>query len=95
MRTRSDTVVDAEIHLAGLPTEDLERDRGSREGIGIDSDEQERVFEVFQRLHGLEGTEIGLAICRRIVERRGGRTRVDSEFDEGATFAFTLPATES
>jgi len=64
-------------------------------GIGIDSDEQERVFEVFQRLHSREthsGTGIGLALCERIIERHGGEIWVDSEPGEGATFSFTLPA---
>ncbi|MDS0474048.1 PAS domain S-box protein [Natrinema sp. 1APR25-10V2] len=65
------------------------------EGIGIDSDAHERVFEVFQRLHSHEehdGTGIGLALCKRIVERHGGEIWVDSEHGEGATFRFTLPA---
>ncbi|TYL40422.1 PAS domain-containing sensor histidine kinase [Natronococcus pandeyae] len=68
------------------------------EGIGIDPDDQDRVFEVFQRLHSQDegsGTGIGLALTRRIVERHGGEIRVDSEPGEGATFSFTLPeATE-
>ncbi|WP_290811482.1 PAS domain S-box protein [Halovivax sp.] len=65
------------------------------EGIGIDRDEQDRVFEVFGRLHSRAergGPGIGLAICQRIVERHGGEIRVDSEPGEGSTFAFTLPA---
>ncbi|AEH36695.1 ATP-binding protein [Halopiger xanaduensis] len=65
------------------------------EGVGIDPDDQDRIFEVFQRLHGREehpGTGIGLSLCRRIVERHGGDIRVDSEPGEGTTFSFTLPA---
>jgi len=68
------------------------------EGIGIDAENADRVFEVFQRLHSHEehpGTGIGLALARRIVERHGGDIRVDSEPGEGTTFSFTLPATAS
>jgi PAS domain S-box-containing protein len=67
----------------------------SDEGIGIDPAEQDRIFEVFQRLHGREdhpGTGIGLSLCRRIVERHDGTIRVDSEPGEGTTFSVTLPA---
>nr|WP_276255747.1 ATP-binding protein [Halovivax sp. TS33] len=65
------------------------------EGIGIDPDDQDRIFEVFQRLHThdeYDGTGIGLAVCERIVERHGGEIRVESEPGEGATFTVTLPA---
>jgi PAS domain S-box-containing protein len=65
------------------------------EGIGIDPDDQERVFEVFQRLHSREeheGTGIGLALCKRIVERHGGEIWVDSEPGDGAAFSLTLPS---
>jgi PAS domain S-box-containing protein len=67
----------------------------SDEGIGIDPDDADRVFEVFQSLHPTdehEGTGIGLALCERIVERHGGDIRVESEPAEGSTFSFTLPA---
>ncbi|WP_440771503.1 PAS domain S-box protein [Natronorubrum sp. DTA28] len=68
------------------------------EGIGIDPEDQERVFEIFQRLHSRgehTGTGIGLALCQRIVERHGGEIWLDSERGEGTTFSFTLPAAES
>jgi light-regulated signal transduction histidine kinase (bacteriophytochrome) len=62
-------------------------------GIGLDQQFADRIFLVFQRLHGREeypGTGIGLAICRRIVEHHGGRIWVESETGKGATFHFTL-----
>ncbi|WP_276253127.1 sensor histidine kinase [Halomontanus rarus] len=64
------------------------------EGIGIEPDEQDRIFEVFQRLHSQndhEGSGIGLALCERIVERHGGEIWVESELGAGSTFTFTLP----
>ncbi len=63
-------------------------------GIGIDQEYAERIFLIFQRLHSreaYEGSGIGLALCRKIVEYHGGRIWLDADYTSGACFRFTLP----
>ncbi len=67
-------------------------------GIGFDEKYLDRIFTIFQRLHGrleYEGTGIGLAICRKIVERHGGSITAESKLGEGATFIIALPVKQA
>lgn len=64
-------------------------------GIGVSEEFSEKIFVIFQRLHAREayaGTGIGLALCKKIVEYHGGTIALDSSYDGGARFCFTLPA---
>jgi PAS domain S-box-containing protein len=83
------------IHVSVRPAGEVWIIAVKDNGIGIDPRFSERIFVLFQRLHDRSeypGTGIGLAICKRIVERHQGKIWVDSEPGRGATFYFTLPA---
>jgi PAS domain S-box-containing protein len=84
-----------EIHISAENQGEYWRFSVKDNGMGISPQYKDRIFVVFQRLHSdrekFPGTGIGLAICKKIVERHGGRLWVESQLGEGATFHFTFP----
>ena len=81
------------VHVTATQSGDWWQLSVADEGVGIDPDDKDRIFDVFQRLHTHEehaGTGIGLALCERIVERPGGEIWVESAQGDGTTFSFTL-----
>lgn len=85
------------IHVSAKQSEDQWIFSVQDNGIGIDPEYFDRVFVMFQRLHGKDeypGTGIGLAVCKRIVDRHGGKIWIQSQIGKGSTFFFSLPVAE-
>ena len=82
------------IRVSASRKEDCWQHTVEDNGIGVEKEHFDRIFQTFQRLHGQEypGTGIGLAVCKKIVDRHGGQIWLDSVVGQGTTFRFTLMA---
>ncbi len=83
-----------EVHISARERDGDWRFAVKDNGIGIDMQYADTIFGMFQRLHtskGYEGSGVGLALCKVIILRNGGRIWVESELGKGSTFFFTLP----
>jgi PAS domain S-box-containing protein len=83
-----------QVHISVIELEGFWQVSVKDNGIGIEPRYQKQIFDVFKRLHSRSeyaGAGIGLSICRKVVERHGGKIWVESEFGKGAVFHFTLP----
>lgn len=88
----------ARVHVSTYRDGDQQVFSVADNGIGIDPEYFDRIFVIFKRLHGpgeFGGTGMGLAICKKIIERHGGRLWVESEVGAGSTFYFSLPDAEA